>query len=170
MTDLYVFSDKHPGLDFGYIERELEKLRLAEFYKNTEHTLKVWFGGEEPDNMSDRITNTIFGSGSYGTHDTHVLSAAVKTAGEESSETAIRKSLFLKRMFPTYSAMASRYKCLKDHPSLLPLMWAVRFLQIPFRRGSIRRNVDLAKIAEPDKVIAYRKELEAVGLKFDFKE
>ena len=49
-------------------------------------------------------------------------------------------------------------------------MWAVRFLQIPFRRGSIRRNVDLAKIAEPDKVIAYRKELEAVGLKFDFKE
>ena len=49
-------------------------------------------------------------------------------------------------------------------------MWAVRFLQIPFRRSSIRRNVDLAKIAEPDKVIAYRKELEAVGLKFDFKE
>ena len=120
--------------------------------------------------MSDRITNTIFGSGSYGTHDTHVLSAAVKTAGEESSENAIRKSLFLKRMFPTYSAMASRYKCLKDHPSLLPLMWAVRFLQIPFRRGSIKRNVESAKITEPDKVIAYRKELEAVGLKFNFKE
>ncbi len=170
MTDLYVFSDKHPGLDLGYIERELEKLRLAEFYKNTEHTLKVWFGGEAPDNMSDRITNTIFGSGSYGTHDTHILSAAVKTAGEESSENAIRKSLFLKRMFPTYSAMASRYKCLKDHPSLLPLMWAVRFLQIPFRRGSIKRNVESAKITEPDKVIAYRKELEAVGLKFNFKE
>ena len=33
-----------------------------------------------------------------------------------------------------------------------------------------KQNVESAKIAKPDKVIAYRKELEAVGLKFNFKE
>lgn len=170
MTDLYVFAAAHSELNYGYIEKELEKLQLLEFYKNTKHTLDVWFGGETPDNMSDFITAKIFSSGSYGTHDAHLLSAALKTSGSESTEAEIEKTLILNRMFPPYKSMLSRYKCLKKYPALLPLMWVVRFLQIPFRRGSVKRNIENAKITAPDKVIAYRDELEAVGLKYNFKE
>ena len=39
-----------------------------------------------------------------------------------------------------------------------------------FRRGSIRRNVGQAKVTTPENVIAYREALEAVGLKYNFKE
>ncbi len=49
-------------------------------------------------------------------------------------------------------------------------MWILRFLQAPFRRGSIRRNAGQAKVTTPENVIAYREALEAVGLKYNFKE
>lgn len=169
MTDLYVFA-AHSELDYEYIEEELKKLQLLEFYKNTRHTLGVWFGGETPDNMSDFITAKIFGSGSYGTYDAHLLSAALKTSGPNGNEAQVMKSLLKNKAFPPYKAMLSRYKCLEKHPALLPLMWLVRFLQIPFRRGSVKRNIENAKITAPDKVIAYRDELEVVGLKYNFKE
>lgn len=169
MTDLYVFA-VHSELNYKYIEEELKKLQLFEFYKNTRHTLDVWFDGETPDNMSDLITAKIFGSGSYGTYDAHLLSAALKTSGPNGNEAQVMKSLLKNKAFPPYKAMLSRYKCLEKHPALLPLMWLVRFLQIPFRRGSVKRNIENAKITAPDKVIAYRDELEAVGLKYNFKE
>lgn len=169
MTDLYVFA-VHTELNYKYIEEELKKLQLFEFYKNTRHTLDAWFGGETPDNMSDFITAKIFGSGSYGTYNAHLLSAAVKVSGSGSSETQITKSLLKKRLFPSYKEMLSRYKCLEKHPYFLPIMWIVRFLQMPFHRGSIKRNVEETKITAPDMVIAYRDELEAVGLKYNFKE
>lgn len=170
MTDLYVFSSARPELDYGYITKEFEKLQLLEFFKNTKHTLDVWFGGETPDNMSDFITAKIFGSGSYGTYNAHLLSAALKTSGQKSNKAEIKKTLILNRMFPPYKSMLSRYKCLEKHPALLPLMWLVRFLQMPFRRESVKRNIENAKITAPDKIIAYRDELEAVGLKYNFKE
>ncbi len=170
MTDLYVFSSARPELDYGYITKEFEKLQLLEFFKNTKHTLDVWFGGETPDNMSDFITAKIFGSGSYGTYNAHLLSAALKTSGPKSNKAEIKKTLILNRMFPPYKSMLSRYKCLEKHPALLPLMWFVRFLQMPFRRESVKRNIENAKITAPDKIIAYRDELEAVGLKYNFKE
>ena len=170
ITDIYVFSAAHPELNYSYIEDELKKLQLFEFYKNTKHTIDVWFGGNTPDEMSDLITAKIFGSGSYGTHNAHLLSAAVKTSGSATDESKVMKSLLKNRVFPPYKAMVLRYKCLEKHPSLLPLMWGVRFLQIPFRRGSIKRNAETAKVVAPDKVIAYRDELEAVGLKFNFEE
>lgn len=170
MTDLFVFAAAHPQLDGAYVEAELEKLQLLTFYKNTRHTLAVWFDGETPDGMSDLITDRIFASGAYGTAAAHLLSAAVKAAGPDSDKNAVRTSVFLHRLFPPYKAMRGRYKCLKAHPALLPLMWILRFLQAPFRRGSIRRNVGQAKVTTPENVIAYREALEAVGLKYNFKE
>lgn len=170
MTDLYVFADAHSALDYGYIKKELKKLQLFKFYENTNHTLGVWFGSETPDNMSDFITAKIFDSGSYGTYDAHLLSNAIKVSDSGINEATIRKNIIINRLFPSYEFLAFRYKCLKKHPALLPLMWLVRFLQMPFRRGSIKRNVEETKITAPDKVIAYRDELEAVGLKYNFKE
>lgn len=172
ITDLYVFTTAHSELDYVYIEKELEKLQLLEFYKNTKHTLDVWFGGETPDNMSDFITAKIFGSGSYGAYDTRLLAVAVKTSGSDGNEVHVVLSILKNKAFPPYRFMVSRYKCLEKHPALLPLMWFVRFLQMPFflHRGSIKRNVEETKITAPDKVIAYRDELEAVGLKYNFKE
>lgn len=169
ITDLYIFSTLHPKLDYNYIEYELKKLQLREFYKNTKHTIDVWFCKCTSDNMSDFITSKIFDSGSYGTYSTHLLSVAVKLSGTKSNEQLIRKKVIINRMFPPCRIMISRYKCLKKHPSLLPLMWIVRFLQLPFRLGSIKRNIRDVKTTAPDNVIAYRNELEYVGLKYNFK-
>ncbi len=143
---------------------------MLEFYKNTKHTLDVWFDEKTPDDMSDFITDKIFGSGSYGTQDSKLLSAAVKASGSDSDKSGIQKTLLKDRLFPPYSAMVTRFKCLEKHPSLLPLMWGVRFLQVPFRRESVKRNIENAKITAPDKVISHRDALEAVGLKFNFEE
>ena len=48
MTDLYVFSDKRPGLDFGYIERELEKLEYRKDKIEIVNAEEVITNHEEP--------------------------------------------------------------------------------------------------------------------------
>lgn len=170
ITDIYVLSTAYPELDYNYIEEELKKLQLLEFYKNTKHTLDVWFDGDTPDAMSDFITSKIFGSGSYGTQNAKLLSAAVKTSGSDVNEANVKRSLLKSKLFPPHKVMAARYKCLEKHPSLLPLMWVVRAVHMPFRKGRLKANIETAKATAPDKVIAYRDELDAVGLKFNFEE
>ena len=80
ITDLYIYLSAKPDLNKKYIEAELKKLNLLDFYNNTVHTLNVWLNGEKSDEMSDFITEKIFESGSYGTYKAHIMSGAVKAS------------------------------------------------------------------------------------------
>ena len=98
------------------------------------------------------------------------MARAVKESDPESEKTAIARKLLKNRIFPPYEDMVTRYKCLEKCRALLPVMWIVRFIQIPFRRNAIRQNVEMANSVSADNVIRFRDELEMVGLKFNFKE
>lgn len=168
ITDFYVYLSAKPNMDIGYIESELAKLELLDFYNNTVHTFNVWFGTEIGDEMSDFITDKIFGSGSYGTYKSHVLSSAVKTSN---SDRNVKTKKLFNLIFLPYKSMCKKYPILKKFPMLLPIMWVLRGINaVVYHKDRIARQQRDLKIITDDNVKKYKQELNYVGLKFNFKE
>lgn len=168
LIDFKVYFDAHKDLDFDYIERELEKLRLAEFYKNVLDVAAVWFDGKETTEKTDFITDYLFDSGVYGTEKNHAKSEGVKISKETKN---VKGRKVLRLLFPTYSAMKERYKVLKKAPILLPVMYIYRYFDVLFnRRKNITKNLNELKYYSDENVSSYRKALNYVGLDFNFGE
>ena len=77
MCDLYILLKTHK-YDFEYINTELKKLKLYEFWCNIKKTIDVWFLDSEDCKMTDFITDTILNSGSYGLKEKYDISGALK--------------------------------------------------------------------------------------------
>ena len=168
--DIWVYITSKPDLDKAYIEAELEKLQLADFFKNVIMTIKVWFYGAEPTKSSDLISDWTFSGGTYGSHDKNVLSRAVKESNV-SGKNKSRVSRLIKAFFMPYSEMCIKYPILKRVPFMLPVMWGVRVVTaVVLKKDNIKkRNADI-KMLTDENVDAYQGALKAVGLEFDFKE
>lgn len=161
MTDLYVFSDKHPGLDNKKIESALSKMGLSEFYKNIMDTADVWFRGKKSTDMTDFITEKIFSSGSYGTPSAHAVSKETRISG-------CLKNRLIARIFPPRHSMEQSFPILKKRPALLPLLWAARwFRALIFRRENIKSEYGKIKNISGSQIEEYNEELRYVGLGFD---
>lgn len=168
ITDLYVYLSAKPNLNKTYIETELEKLKLLEFYNNTVHTLNVWFNGDRPDEMSDFITEKIFKSGPYGTYAAHIISDAYKASGTGKN---VRIKRIFRLTFLPYKYMVDKYPVLKKAPFLLPFMWMVRIINILLKkRDKIAVQKKELDYITDGKISEYKKDLNYVGLDFNFKE
>lgn len=168
MCDLYLYM-KSTKLDYGYIEAELKKAKLYDFYRNVRATLDVWFEEKEPTELTDHITSVIFNSGVYGTRESVVLSAAIKAKRKEDKSLFGKLKKTVKTIFPPYSGMKNRHLVLFKLPFLLPVFWAVRWFDLCFRRRDrIAEKFAARTFATEEKVNAYEKSLEYVGLKYNF--
>lgn len=169
VTDLWVYKRNYPNMDMQYVEKELKKLRLLEFYKNIMRLVSVWFEESQEDEMTAFITDFIFKSGSWGISENHILSAEVKNAQAAGTTEDGKKKTLLDTVFPNAEALSQRYSILKKTPWLLPIMWAVRWGEaILFRREDIKKRRDVLKFATVDKIETYQQALEYVGLDFRF--
>ena len=156
--------------DMAYVERELEKLQLLSFYKNSLETIDVWFHGKEDSQMSDFMTNKIFGSGSYGTYENHLLSDGLKTSKSTKKEYVKRRKI-LKLIFPSAKALSKKYTVLKKMPFLLPFVWIYRWIgALLFKRNAIKAQQDKVNFMTTDNISCYQDELNYVGLDFNFEE
>ena len=170
LTDLYVFLNVKRDTDMAYVERELEKLQLLSFYKNSLETIDVWFHGKEDSQMSDFMTNKIFGSGSYGTYENHLLSDGLKTSKSTKKEYVKRRKI-LKLIFPSAKALSKKYTVLKKMPFLLPFVWIYRWIgALLFKRNAIKAQQDKVNFMTTDNISCYQDELNYVGLDFNFEE
>ncbi len=165
LTDFYVYTSKNPNLDFEYIENELSKLMIVDFWRNIKKTLDAWFEDGEWDEKSVFITKKIIRSLTYGSSDNRNLARAIK-ASKTTKHVKLKKVMGL--IFPTYFSMSQKYPVLKKAPVLLPIMWVVRWFEAIFNPSKIKnqkRNIDM--ISE-ESVGKYHDELNYVGLDFNF--
>ena len=165
VTDFYVIMQKNPSLDFKYIEKELEKLQLLEFWKNTKNLLDVWFGGKESTELTDFMTAKIFDSETYGTRENKIISEAVRTSNTGSF---MKTKRLLSLIFPTHSAMCQKYGFLKKAPILLPVMWVFRWFHLLFTPSRIKARKKELELLDKQSVNEYQSELDMVGLRFNF--
>lgn len=172
ILDIYVYMQNHQNLDFGYIDGELKKLTLFNFFYNVLHTIDVWFHDKQADEMSDCITNYIFSSGSYGTAKNKNLSSAAKEAKTAKSAKFIRLKRLIRLVFLPYTYMCQKYPILEKVPVLLPLMWVVRWFEIALKGKkyvTARTNANIKDLTA-DNIESFQQSLHFVGLDFDFKE
>lgn len=171
ILDIYLYMNQHPDLDFGYVDAELKKLELLDFFYNVLHTIDVWFKGKESDKMSDCITDYIFGSGSYGTAKNKNISSAVKEAKTTKSTKFVRLKRLTSLMFLPYVSMCEKYPILKKVPVLLPFMWVVRWFGVVFgdRRKIAQTNKKIKELTA-DNIESFQDNLHFVGLDFNFEE
>lgn len=171
LVDLWLFLSAHPNMNEPYIRAQLDKLQLLRFYENVLRTARVWFDGESSDEVTDFITEVIFGSGSYGTEQAHILSAAVKASKSTGSARSAKSRKMRNLVFLPYASMCIKYPFLKKLPFLLPVMWGARALTAVFqKRDSIRVQSERLKMMTPENVDRYQVALQFVGLDYNFKE
>ncbi len=171
IVDFYVFLSNKPNISYTYIESELKRLQLLDFYKNVIKTVNVWFKDEKPTEVSDLITERIFISGAYGNAENHVLGDSVKKLKTAGTARGVRNSRFKNLIFLPYKAMCEKYKILKKAPILLPIMWIYRIFDVViFKPTAIKRERNNLKLMTDENIAAYQQHLEAVGLDFNFKQ
>lgn len=170
IVDLWVYKNSVKKLDNEYILKELGKLRLDVFYKNTMRTLDVWFDDAAPDDVTEFITRIIFNSGVYGTHEAHLLSEAVKISKQTGTAKSVRAKKIIQLVFLPYESMCKKYPVLEKAAILLPIMWVVRWFDVLlFKRKNIKKNSDDLKVMSAEKIDDYQNALNFVGLDFNFK-
>ena len=167
IVDFWIYT-QNKSLNFEYIRSELAKLELERFFDNIMNTMRVWFGVAESTEMTDFITARIFDNGAWGTDETKLKADSVKASksGKNASE-----KMTLNLVFPSAEKLQYRFPILKKHKYLLPVMWVVRWFDVLlFKRYKIHDRMDEVKNVNEEFVSSYQKELDYVGLDFNFKE
>ena len=169
LIDIYMLLSQ--DLDFSYIEQELDKLQLLEFYKNIYMTIDTWFNNKEGNAITDLITEIIFKSGSYGSDEGHILAKALKETKNGNTVSKTRLKRIISVLFPDYYGMCIMYPVVKKMPILLPFMWVYRWIyKLLFKYSRVKRQSDNVKSLKDKNVNEYKKALHCVGLDFNFEE
>lgn len=167
MTDFYVYLEAYKALDIDYVEKELEKMKLLEFWQNTKRLINVWFYDKECDQISAFITYKIFDSDAYGKEKAKLEAKAVKLAKGKGAKKAKSRRLW-SALFPKNIDMCRRYPVLKKAPILLPFMWIWRFFDaLIFRRKNVQKNLNNIKQINDEAIEKYDAELRYVGLPYN---
>ncbi len=168
MCDLYLYL-KNKSLNFEYVYSELKKLGLYEFYLNVKNTVDVWFDDRESDEITDHITTVIFNSGVYGLHENNVVSAALKKKRKFNANPFARLHYYIRRFFPSYTGMKTKYQILKKAPALLPFFWVCRWFELAFiKRDHVKNVLHEQNAATDKKIFEYEQALKYVGLDYNF--
>ena len=131
-------------MDWDYIEREFEKLRLTAFFHTVMNAVRVWFGVErccalpEPDGETlDALLEYTLSADLFG-HLRDCSAVKIRNSGDKTGETVIKNMLF-----PSADALERRYTFLKKRRWLLPLAWIVRLFAnlrlVPARLRELKR-------------------------------
>lgn len=166
LLDLWVYACKYPDMNWEYIKKELEKMNLKKFYSNVQKTIQVWFNGDTETEVTEIITDAVFGSGQYGSKD----QASINRLLQRGKKTifSMKMDRILQRAFPPLLLMKRRYIILGKIPILLPVMWVIRFFQVLlFRQDRMKKLWMEIDDINMDKVENNKKALKDVGLDFD---
>lgn len=166
VVDFYLYLRAHPELERAYLEQEMKKLRLTEFFENIEYLIRVWFEDAPATEISDYLTDKLFGDGVYGNSAYGVVSEGLKLSKEGGS---VKKRKKRELFFPPYRSMSLRYPILKHWAILLPLFWFIRLFDLALHhRNRYQRAMDRLDHMSDENIIRYQQELNYVGLDYHF--
>lgn len=170
LVDFWIYLKEKKDLDIAYVRQELEKLKLLTFYDNVMRTLRAWFDGEAFDEVTWFITEKVFASSAFGTVESAKTSEALKDikSGEVKN---VKLNRSLRLMFPPYKNMCIAFPILKKMPILLPFLWIYRGVRALFcKKDMISQQLESIQKLRSDKIDQYQKELNMVGLDYNFEE
>ena len=159
-TDIYIYEGLKKNEE--YLERELKKLGLFEFYQNAKDLAYFWFGTDEERSrvrqttILEQMEVYVLNGGLYGD----------KQRVRDSNASRGKLKAVFSAIFPSYHSMKSMFGWLKT-PLLLPLAWIVRGIQmLRYRRSNVQRVWHNSTGGDKEKGIALEHFLQDCGLSF----
>lgn len=138
-VDVYVYERKKPDLDRDYIERECEKLGMAEYERQCREMSRKLFSAEEPGQLTDEEEAMLKFCCESGTHGSEggFINHELKQIQNCGEKITLRTKLryLRRRLFPSAQWMKQKDKRLRKHPWLLPFAWISRLFRGVFRKG-----------------------------------
>lgn len=169
LADLWLYRKAHPDMDESFVEEQLQKLQLLEFYHNILQVIKVWFEDAPSDEKTDFITDFVFSGGSWGSSESKIVSRAVRDAKHVPVGFSAKLVFLWQTAFPDIYALREKYAVLKKHPRLLPLVWFCRpFYKVLFERKTLRDHKRKLDSITQEKIENRRQALRYVGIDYNF--
>ena len=154
IIDVYVYS--RIAMDNEYVEQELTKLGLNEFYHHVLDLANCWFADGESSELTERLAGFIMDGGVFGDQEN-----AAALAVEEG-----RVKHFFKVCFPDYDSMKSMFPWLEGKGVLLPYAWGLRGVRaLRHRKGNVRIHMNAIKTGDTEKGKALRQFYAECGLR-----
>ena len=164
ITDIWLFKKQAKGMDFDYINKQLDKLHLTAFYKNVVKVMDCWFEGAEFDALCVSITEFIFKSGVFGNIKTRAATSAIKENMDDNLENTARLK-YIRMIFPKMWYMKNVFPALETRPYLLPYYWIKRLIVgLLYKRRHISYHVKKASGVDSDYLIKCSEHMKMVGL------
>lgn len=170
VLDIWVLRTKCTEIDYHYINKQVKKLGLWEFYNNTLKLISAWFEDGEKDEVTELMSAFIFESGAYGTAVNHQVSDAVKKVSSNNDIKKTRRLLYINRIFLSYDRMCRLYPILEKMPIILPFCHIHRILKaLIFRTDELKVIKENLENTTEEKILEHKRNLEKVGLKYNNK-
>lgn len=147
LSDIYVYlREKQSSLNWDYIHKELQTLRIAEFEAQTRLLAEKLFGNAEQWVLAaeeQAVLTYLMGAGTYGTTENRVdrqLEALQQGDGPVTAWTKIRYTW--RRLFPDREFMKLYSSFCRKHPWSIPFMRIYRLIKAAaVRRKAIRQEI-----------------------------
>lgn len=157
LLDVYVYlSAKEQDMDFEYIQRECEKLGMADFEASGRVLSKKVFGKVFCSDFEDFVESLseselemleyYLTSGVYGTMERGIKNRVAKFHKENGQKSKF--SYIFTRIFPGMDTYKSAYPFFYKHKWLLPIGWFYRLIRMVFsrkRRSLAKKEMDIVK-------------------------
>ena len=149
-------------MNWEYIEGEIKKLNMWEFYNHLMRMSKVWFEHEPFDEIASDMTLFILNSGTFGNVKNQVSATSVRD--NKNIEDA-QKLRYLRFAFPPLRKMKMIFPILEKAPVLLPFLWVWRVVRFAlFRRKDFNKHREIVEQVDNESVLKYDKHMKSVGL------
>ena len=136
IADHYVFLKKWgSSLDWKYVLRELKKLGIAEYERNSRKLTVKLFKKQELTDKEKQILSYYIFSGTYGN-----LENKVKHIMERQGNSSKAEYIF-RRLFPTMEEIKTYHVFFYRHKWLIPVMWLCRPIKILANRERIIKEL-----------------------------
>lgn len=133
LLDFYVYLKAKPDLDFAYIEKECEVLKIAEFEKRSRNLCMKIFENPLEQNLSEAEKEMLayyLSSGVYGTVEHHTENRMKKFEEKSGSKSKLR--YMWSRIIPDMEFIKKYFPFFYKHKILLPFCWIYRIIRAVF--------------------------------------
>lgn len=137
LLDIFLLRRQN-AYDETVLREYLKQCDLEKFYDAVLALIAVWFEGEMPTPLTEKMGQFLLAGGTYGTKKQQILIKQQRKGG--------KMKYLLNRVFMPYRELKYRYRVLEKCPILYPVMLVRRWVELLFG-GRLKRSVEEAQMA-----------------------
>lgn len=136
-ADLYLLLDKM-DFDDEVVRGYCDECGIGKFYAHVKKLARVWFGGEEHDELTRQMEEYLLSGGVYGSQKNTVVVNQVKRGG--------KLKYALSRIWMPTEQLKLKYPSLGNHRWLMPFYQVRRWFAVLFG-GRLKKSVNELKVS-----------------------